>query len=108
MAEADLSVLQDGAQKALTGGEDIAAAAGQMFNELVAMNTDLVGKGGAAFARVQSTIQEHLNTIDRTMNEVGNAIITSSLNFDQSDDDNAVSIESSLGDDNVALLTQGR
>jgi|GEM_PF-4700658 len=106
--EADLAAMQKGADAALMGGENIATHAGRMFTNLQNMGVDLVGKGGAAFQRVQSSMQTQLDIIDRELNRIGNGIKDSALVFDQTDDDNAVGIDQSLGSDAVDLLTQGR
>lgn len=106
--EADLAAMQHGADAALMGGENIAGHAKNMFANLEHMEYDLRGKGGAAFQRVQGIMLEQLNIIDRELNRIGNGIKDSALVFDQTDDDNSVSIDQAIGDDAVDLLTQGR
>ncbi|GAA4922370.1 hypothetical protein LX16_4985 [Stackebrandtia albiflava] len=106
--ESDLIAMQDGADAALLGGEEIAKFAGQMFSDLESMKYDLVGQGGRAFQNVQETMRVNLDIIDRTLNQVGNGIKDSSLNFNNEDDTNSRTIENSLGTDAVALLTNGQ
>ncbi|HIW62533.1 MAG TPA: WXG100 family type VII secretion target [Candidatus Stackebrandtia excrementipullorum] len=106
--DAKLEVLQDGAQKALMGGEEIASAANTMFQGLEHMHDAMRGQAGNVFQTVQSTMMTNLTKIDEAMNKVGNGILDSSMVFNQADDDNSISINQALGDDTVALLTNGR
>jgi uncharacterized protein YukE len=106
--QGDLAQMQSSADRALMGGENIAGFAKTMFSGLTSMEQDLIGRGGAAFQRVQETMRQNLEIIDRTLNQVGNGIKDSSLNFGTQDDDNAATIDSSLGGDAVSLLTQGQ
>lgn len=106
--ETDRIAMRDGADMALMGGENIAAAAKTMFGELEAMNYDMVGTAGNAFARVQTVMMSRLDTIDKTLNQVGNGIISADLDFSRQDDDNNISIDQAIGgDETFDQLTKG-
>lgn len=105
--EADYAALKDGSSKARLGGEEIAEAARQMFSGLGAEQNSLIGQAGAAFQRVQTTMQEQLVIIDRNLDQVAEGIDQSSLTFDSEDVDGSANIDKAV-DGTVDDLLKGK